>query len=57
MGTAMPLSAYLQLVAERIEAAEEAGRPAEVLRLIEVLRDELSDQVTKRVAALRESPS
>ena len=54
MATSMSLSAYLKLVAERLEAAEEAHRPAEVLRLIEVMRDELSDQVTKRVAALHD---
>ncbi len=55
MGTSVGLPAYLRVVAERIEAAEEVHRPAEVLRLIEVLRDALSDQVTKRVAALPRS--
>lgn len=50
------LPAYLRMIAERIEAAEEAGRPAEVLRLIEVMRDALGAQVAKRVAALPGSP-
>lgn len=52
MGTAMPLSAYLKLVAERIEVAENNTQPREALRLIEILRDELADQAKKRFVTL-----
>ena len=57
MATGMPLPAYLRLLADRIEAAEAnhqdyPPRPAEALRLIEILRDELASQVTKRRVAL-----
>ena len=52
MSDGMPLPEYLRIVAERIEAADGAKRPAEVIRLCEVLRDALAAQVKKRVAAL-----
>ena len=52
MSTSMGLPAYLKLVGEHIEAAEANGQPVEALRLIEVLRDALADQATKRRAAL-----
>ena len=50
----MGLPAYLRLIADRIEESERLGVPAEALRLIEITREELTDQVTQREAALVE---
>ncbi len=52
MGTAMGLPAYLRLIAERIEEAEANNLPAEALRLVEIMRDELSSIASKRRVAL-----
>ena len=52
MGTAMGLPAYLRLIADRVDAAEAHQQWVEAVRLIEILRDALADQVRERRAAL-----
>ncbi len=56
MSTSMGLPAYLRLIAETIEAAEAHTQPVEALRLVEILREELADQVRTRRAALPGAP-
>ncbi len=56
MATSMGLPAYLRLIAETVETAEAHTQPVEALRLIEILREELADQVSKRRAALPGAP-